>query len=173
MKNDDLVYDWLDFMDLQKSSLSIIKESLDSKIFSIKDESKDDLYKKHQKYFDSLLDHLKKELKLTKPVKINFIADKENGNKVLGKTGGYINYKEEVIIYTTGRHIKDIMRSLSHELVHHRQNIRGEFKDHEPTKHGYAQKDKHLRNMEKEAYLKGNMLFRDWEDNYKYRGEKR
>jgi hypothetical protein len=26
--------------------------------------------------------------------------------------------------------------------------------------------------MEREAFLKGNMLFRDWEDNYKYKGEK-
>ena len=172
MKNDDLIYDWLDFMDLQKFSLSIIKESLDSKIFSINDESKEKLYKKHQKYFDSLLDYLKKELKLTKSVKINFLTDEKNSKEVLGRTGSYINHKEEIVIYTSGRHIKDIMRSLSHELVHHRQNIRGEFKNHEPTKNGYAQSNEHLRKMEKEAYLKGNMFFRDWEDNYKYRGEK-
>jgi len=151
---------------------SMIAESLDKKIFTINDESKNKIYTKHQKYFDSLLGFLKKELKLTKPVKINLLNDEENGNKVLGKTGSYINHKEEIVIYTTGRHIKDIMRSLSHELVHHRQNIRGEFKDRNPTKHGYAQSDKHLRKMEKEAYLKGNMRFRDCEDNYKYRGEK-
>ena len=28
----------------------------------------------------------------------------------------------------------------------------------------YAQDDQHLRKMEMEAYLKGNLLFRDWED---------
>tara|TARA_Y100000114_G_C11725208_1_gene310583 strand:- start:276 stop:1313 length:1038 start_codon:yes stop_codon:yes gene_type:complete len=28
----------------------------------------------------------------------------------------------------------------------------------------YAQNNKHMRNMEKEAYLEGNMCFRDWED---------
>jgi hypothetical protein len=32
---------------------------------------------------------------------------------------------------------------------------------------GYAQGNKHLRKMEMEAYLKGNMLFRDWEDSKK------
>lgn len=151
---------------------SLISESLDQKIFKINDESKDKIYTKYQKYFDSLLVFLKKELKLTKPVKINFLNDKKNANEVLGKTGSYINHKKEIVIYTTGRHIKDVMRSLAHELVHHRQNIRGEFIDHEPTKHGYAQSNKHLRKMEKEAYLKGNIHFRDWEDNYKYRGEK-
>ena len=35
------------------------------------------------------------------------------------------------------------------------------------TSVGYAQKDPHLRKMESEAYLKGNMCFRDWEDQYK------
>ncbi|MDP2649551.1 MAG: hypothetical protein Q8P10_01780, partial [bacterium] len=34
---------------------------------------------------------------------------------------------------------------------------------------GYAQKNPHLREMEREAYEKGNMLFRDWEDDYKKR----
>ena len=64
-------------------------------------------------------------------------------------------------------HIKDILRSLAHEVVHHRQNIRGEFKKKGPTINGYAQSNPHLRKMEREAYLKGNIHFRDWEDNYK------
>jgi hypothetical protein len=154
-----------------KTIFSIKEGKSNKEIFSINDKSKKQIYSKYQKYFDSLLKHLKEELKLTRAVKINLLDDEKNSKKVLGKTGSYINHKEEVVVYTTDRHIKDIMRSLSHELVHHRQNIRGEFSNHEPTKHGYAQSDKHLRNMEKEAYLKGNILFRDWEDNYKYRGE--
>ena len=36
-----------------------------------------------------------------------------------------------------------------------------------PTSPGYAQKDKHAREMEREAYEKGNMCFRDWEDGRK------
>ena len=112
-----------------------------------------------------------KELKINKPVKIVFEEDKENAKKVLGRTGGYINEQIKIHIFCSGRHVKDIMRSLSHEMVHHKQNLRGEFKNHEPTTNGYAQSNKHLRKMEEEAYLKGNILFRDWEDNYKYRGE--
>jgi hypothetical protein len=34
---------------------------------------------------------------------------------------------------------------------------------------GYAQKDKHMREMEREAYEKGNMCFRDYEDRLKER----
>ena len=32
---------------------------------------------------------------------------------------------------------------------------------------GYAQKDDRLRNLERDAYERGNMIFRDWEDTYK------
>jgi hypothetical protein len=59
------------------------------------------------------------------------------------------------------------MRSLSHELVHHSQNCRGDFDGGIATVDGYAQEDGHLREMEREAYETGNMIFRDWEDNYK------
>ena len=68
------------------------------------------------------------------------------------------------------RKFSEVIHTLAHEMVHHNQ--RGEFDKHQPTKPGYAQSNPHLRKMEEEAYLKGNILFRDWEDNYKYRGEK-
>ena len=41
------------------------------------------------------------------------------------------------------------------------------MKDTGPTTPGYAQNDSHLRQLEQEAYLEGNMCFRDWEDTYK------
>lgn len=151
---------------------SILKEQTEKKLFNIVDQTDKKIYSKYKKYFDSLLNHLKKELKINKTVKIVLEEDEENAKKVLGRTGGYINHEDKIHIFCSARHIKDIMRSLAHEMVHHKQNLRGEFKKHSKTVDGYAQKDKHLRAMEKEAYLKGNILFRDWEDNYKYRGEK-
>jgi hypothetical protein len=42
-----------------------------------------------------------------------------------------------------------------------------------PTVPGYAQQDSHLRGLEEEAYLEGNMCFRDWEDTYKANQEVR
>jgi hypothetical protein len=155
-------------------AIGVYKESLErsSNLFQVNDESKDKLYKKYKLIFDSMFDCLKEELKITKPVKINLLHDEENSGDPLGKTGGYLNEKNEIEVYTSGRHIKDILRSISHELVHHKQNIRGEFLNPQSTEEGYAQDNKHLRKMEKEAYLKGNLHFRDWEDNYKYRSKK-
>jgi hypothetical protein len=53
-------------------------------------------------------------------------------------------------------------------LIHHVQNERGDLNMGDATNPQYAQQDDHLRNMEKEAYLEGNLLMRDFEDNFKY-----
>jgi hypothetical protein len=87
---------------------------------------------------------------------------------MLGKTAYYDPADMKIVIYTSGRHGKDCLRSLAHEMVHHLQNCRGDLAgSHAAAHEGYAQKDKHLREMEREAYERGNMFFRDWEDNLK------
>ena len=72
-----------------------------------------------------------------------------------------------ITVFVDKRHPKDIMRSLSHELVHHTQNCAGKFDGGLEVGEGYAQNDEHLREMEREAYEKGNLTFRDWEDQNK------
>jgi hypothetical protein len=101
------------------------------------------------------------------PPKLFLLGDEENAANPLGKTGGYDPGSMEVTIYVSGRHPKDILRSLSHELVHHNQNERGDFSDAISTALGYAQDDPHMREMEREAYEQGNLCFRDWEDGRK------
>jgi hypothetical protein len=94
--------------------------------------------------------------------------DKENGSKTLGRTAYYDPEDLTIVLYISGRHPKDILRSFAHELIHHVQNERGDLKMGDSTNPQYAQQDDHLRNMEKEAYLEGNLLMRDFEDNFKY-----
>ena len=99
---------------------------------------------------------------------LNFVSDPENGENVLGKTAFYEPDSREISVYVDGRHPKDILRSISHELVHHRQNCDGEFdRDDLDVGEGYAQRDGHLKEMERQAYEEGNMCFREWEDNLK------
>ena len=98
---------------------------------------------------------------------LNLVSDEKNTSP-LGKTAHYDPNSMEITIYVDGRHPKDIMRSFSHELVHHNQNENGQFANIVGQGgSNYAQTNPHLRKMEKEAYLKGNMCFRDWEDGYK------
>ncbi len=105
------------------------------------------------------------------PVTINLLSDPENAQDPLGKTAHYEPNSKKVTLFVVGRHPKDILRSLSHELVHHKQNCQGLFTGDMDTSHGYAQNNDHLRNMEKEAYEKGNICFRDWEDGIKSSGK--
>jgi len=98
-----------------------------------------------------------------KPVRLFLKQDPENSDNPLGKTAHYDPNNFKIIVYVTGRHPKDILRSFSHELVHHKQNCEGHFDNLEGAMgEGYAQKNEHLREMEREAYLEGNLCFRDW-----------
>ena len=94
-------------------------------------------------------------------------GDNKNASNPLGKTAFYDPQEKSVTLYITNRHPKDIMRSLSHELVHHTQNCRGDFDNVGEMGEGYTQNDEYLREMEREAYETGNMCFRDWEDSIK------
>ena len=93
--------------------------------------------------------------------------DQDNADNVLGQTAYYNPSNMTIVLFITDRHPKDICRSFSHELVHHHQNERGDLEMGDASSPTYAQDDKHMRKMEMEAYLKGNLLFRDWEDWYK------
>lgn len=109
-------------------------------------------------------------VKLKPYPKINFSKSKEHANDLFGKTAFYDPVNEEITLFTERRHAKDIMRSLAHELCHHDQNMRG-FMTNEVLKKTedpkYAGKNKMLNLMESDAYLRGNMLFRLWEDQFK------
>ena len=104
----------------------------------------------------------------TKPPKLFLKKDISNAEDPLGRTAFYDPAESSITLYITNRHPKDIMRSLSHELVHHTQNCRGDFNNVDEMEEGYAQNDEHLREMEREAYTEGNLCFRDWEDSVKY-----
>ena len=115
-------------------------------------------------YADDFLEFFHQRYKLKNKPQIIFQDDIENSKNPLGKTAYYDPEAQSITVFTTGRHIKDCLRSLAHELVHHLQNERGEFDNSGPTFQGYAQKDPHLRKMESEANEKGSMCLRDWED---------
>ena len=108
-----------------------------------------------------------KRMGFSEPPKLFLRGDDKNAQNPLGKTAYYDPNQKSITIYITGRHPKDVMRSISHELVHHAQNCRGEFDKPHQMGDGYAQNDSHMREMEREAYEVGNMCFRDWEDGLK------
>jgi len=109
----------------------------------------------------------KQEFGIKNTPKLHLRQDKENAQGIFGKTAHYNPGDQSIVIFITNRHDKDICRSFAHELVHHHQNERGDLEMGDASSPTYAQDDKHMRKMEMEAYLKGNLLFRDWEDKVK------
>lgn len=106
-------------------------------------------------------------LNLSDVPNILFKEDKENGKNILGKTGYFHPSKREIVVFTHRRHPKDILRTLSHELVHYSQ-----FEKNPDAFLNIGscdpRLDEQLRSFEKEAYEVGNiMMFRDWEEGYK------
>jgi len=101
------------------------------------------------------------------PPRLFLRSDAKNAENPLGKTAYYDPSAKSVTLYIQNRHPKDIMRSLSHELVHHTQNCNGQFENVGEMGEGYAQNNDHLREMERQAYEIGNLCFRDWEDSVK------
>ena len=122
----------------------------------------------YKKIFGELYSNAKDKFNIQQAPKLHLRQDKESAKDIFGKTAYYDPNESTIVIFITNRHPKDILRSFCHEMIHHVQNERGDLElsgDLSPT---YAQDDEHMRNMEKEAYLEGNLLLRDWEDNFKY-----
>jgi hypothetical protein len=91
-------------------------------------------------------------------------GNKENAKDFLGKTAYYDPNTQTIVLYTEGRHPKDLVKSYSHEIQHHIQNLENRLNNISTTN---TNEDDHLDKIEREAYLNGNMIFRNWTDSLK------
>lgn len=110
--------------------------------------------------------YMVKKLNLENPPKLKINTSDSEWNKLVGSTGHYNPDTKTITIFIYKRNLSDICRTLSHELIHYWQDNNGKLNEL-PRESDYAQKSNHLRNIEKEAYLLGNILFRDFRDNLK------
>jgi hypothetical protein len=120
-----------------------------------------------------LFKFMKERLKLNETPKVVITKDKNNSDKPFGLTGYYDPDSKTIRLYITDRHPTDILRSFAHEVIHHWQNENDKFTkekedDSSLTGEHYAQKNPWMRQMEKQAYLLGNLIFRDWQDEKRY-----
>ena len=87
--------------------------------------------------------------------------DKSNAKDFFGKTAYYTPATKEIILYTEGRHPKDVVRSFAHEMIHHIQNLEDRLGNLNTTN---TTNNDELGKIEQEAYSRGNMVFRNWTD---------
>ena len=84
-----------------------------------------------ENFISHFFPYTQEKLGFDKPVSVNLLSDPENAKNPLGKTAYYEPGKMKITLFVDKRHVKDILRSMAHELVHHAQNCRGEFKNGE------------------------------------------
>lgn len=117
-------------------------------------------------YIASLLEYmLEQGMNITPLPEVKIRYDEDQANDFFGKTAYYDPNNQEVILYVMNRHPKDVCRSFSHEMIHHMQNMEGRLQGLAGTTN--TNEDDVLQEIEKEAYLKGNITFRNWEDGLK------
>jgi nicotinamide mononucleotide adenylyltransferase len=116
-------------------------------------------------YITSILEYAIEKRKIKKSLpEVKLVQDREQAEEFFGKTAYYDPNAKEIVLYTLKRHPKDVMRSFCHELIHHLQNEENRLHTISTTN---TNEDNQLVDLEKEAYLEGNMLFRTWEDKIK------
>ena len=107
-------------------------------------------------------DMIRKGMNVTPLPKVIFKhSDINNAKDFFGKTAYYEPQSMSIVLYTEGRHPKDIVRSFAHEMIHHMQNVEDRLGDITTTN---TQEDDRLNDLEAEANLKGTMTFRNWTD---------
>tara|TARA_R110000822_G_scaffold149056_6_gene288139 strand:+ start:4782 stop:7679 length:2898 start_codon:yes stop_codon:yes gene_type:complete len=88
-------------------------------------------------------------------------GNQDNAENFFGKTAYYDPNSKTIVLFTEGRHPKDIVRSFAHEMIHHIQNLEGRLEGITTTN---TQEDDHLTSIEAEAYQDGNLSFRGYTD---------
>ena len=118
----------------------------------------------YKKYIKSLIDFMREQhLRIDPLPKIELNPEEQDG--IFVKTGYYSPDEHKVVVFTDGRHPKDVLRTVAHEFIHHMQNLQNPDKDWGTG--GDLEADRKLRGIEGEAFLLGNIIFREWTEKMK------
>ena len=122
-----------------------------------------------ESHIHGMYDHFESKYGFKKPPTMFLNSEPDNQSKVLGKTAYYDPQSLEIHVFVDGRHPKDILRSIAHELIHHRQNLEGRLDTGGYSGPGYYLENDELKEVEHEAMLEGNATMREYEDTVKYK----
>ena len=125
-----------------------------------------------ESHIHGMYDHFESKYGFKKPPTMFLNSEPSNQSKVLGKTAYYDPQSLEIHVFVDGRHPKDILRSIAHELIHHRQNLEGRLDTGGYSGPGYYLENDELKEVEHEAMLEGNATMREYEDTVKYKENK-
>ena len=113
-------------------------------------------------YVASLTEYMVKNgLSIDDAPEVHFVDDPKNAEDLFGRTAFYDPNEKSITLYVTKRHPKDILRSFAHEMIHYCQDCEDRLHHTYTTD---VNEDDRLKELEREAYERGNMYFRSWEN---------
>ena len=113
-------------------------------------------------YVASLTEYMVKNgLSIDDAPEVHFVDDPKNAEDLFGRTAFYDPNEKSITLYVTKRHPKDILRSFAHEMIHYCQDCEDRLHHTYTTD---VNEDDRLMELEREAYERGNMYFRSWEN---------
>ena len=71
-----------------------------------------------------------------------------------------------MVLFIDNRHIKDILRTFCHEMVHRNQNLIDSDGFRNSASNLPLEQDPKLKELESEAFLYGNLIFRNFTEKY-------
>ena len=120
--------------------------------------------KKHfnyEPYIKSLAEFINRKYRIKPYPKVKLSNRNQGEDEVFIRTAYYDPEEKLIVVFVRNRSPKDALRSFCHELIHHYQNLEGRL-----TPDSYSglevTGDERLKKLEEEAYLKGNIVFREW-----------
>lgn len=141
-----------------------ITESQFRQLKTLIKEEKNKVNEAYDKYVKSFINFLHEQhLRIDPLPDIEFNDEQQEGLFI--RTGYYSPDEKKIVVFTCNRALKDIMRTVAHEFVHHMQNLENPEKDWGAA--GDLEADSKLRAIEGEAFLLGNILFREWTEKLK------
>ncbi len=120
-----------------------------------------------EQHIQGMYKHFDDQIGFSRPPTLFLDSDPSNAPNTLGKTAYYDPQTFEIHVYTDGRHPKDMLRSIAHELIHHQQNLEGRLDVGGYHGEGYYLHNEALKELEQEAMLQGNHYLREYEDTLK------
>ena len=93
------------------------------------------------------------------------ILSKKKQEGVFISTGYYDPEERTITVFINDRHPKDVLRSVAHELIHHKQTEEGLLTP-EISRTEQKLENSVIRPFEEEAYLNGNIAFRMWTESF-------
>jgi hypothetical protein len=106
----------------------VLKESEEKIVVIEKNEEGEPVFdRKKEELLNKFLDYSKEFLKISKLPKVNILEKRKEGMTA----GAYSPEENEVWVYGKNRALADVLRSVAHELVHHKQNETGEIEKYE------------------------------------------